>query len=371
MRVVTPHPSPLAITIWLVFCTFILTGASILASCSDSKDGNDTPLEPAISHTLQVTMVFEPQELGDNGYADRVMAGLERLRKADLEDNVENVNIQFISTYDDETTLELLVNWMHEYHSPFSNQVFDRRLLILTEEYMTTWLDSISSHLQSTDEVLVLKTVSDNIDYWAKKTGLGPRLHGLNITAASSVKKFLNMMIAKGYTSSPEWRLSYLLRKQDHREYHDSIYETINDMFPELECNNYFVFTDDSTKSLLVNDSKNNINEDIYLYVGLVHQLLEYVNLYGFTISDLGIYNSAYDYYLMGTVYEESKSHLQVLMLDTEQNFIPRFCINRLFDKAIYEWVNKWWSLASGSMPSMTTHGGWDNYLKDNIPYNE
>lgn len=371
MRAITPHPSPLAMTAWLVFCTFILTGAGILASCSDSKDGNDTPLEPTISHKLQVTMVFEPKELGDNGYADRVMAGLERLRKADLEDGVEDVNFQFISTYDDATTFKLLLNRMRENYCPFSGRVFDRRLLILSEEYMTIWLDSISNHLQSTDEVLVLKTVSDNIDQVSKETGLGPRLHGLNISAASSVKKFLNLIIAKGYHTTSQWLLSCLFRKQHLREYHDSIPETIDDVLPESSYKTFYVFTNDSTNSLININSKRSINEDIFLNIGFIHQIYEQADFYGFTISDLGIYNSAYDYYLMGSVYEESKSHIQVLMLDTEQNFIPRFCINRLFDKAIEEWVNKWWSLTPGSMPSITMHGGWDNYLKDNIPYNE
>ena len=165
------------------FCLISLLAAVLLTGCK-SDDNDPTPAQA--TPRVQVMTVFAPGQLGDRGYADRVMKGVSTLKKTDTDD----VEASIISADDVQTTRQMMRDWAAKATSTVDGASYSRRLLVLTEPYMVDWLAEVKSQLKAADEVLLLKVSEDDVKAAAQTLGMGDRVHGLNISAAASVKRF-------------------------------------------------------------------------------------------------------------------------------------------------------------------------------------
>ena len=120
------------------------------------------------------------------GYADRVMKGVSALRKSDNTD----VEVRVIAADKVELIRKMLADWAASTSSSIDGAAYSRRLLVLTEPYMVAWLADVKSQLKTTDEVLLLKVNEADVEAAAQTLGMGDRVYGLNISAASAVKHF-------------------------------------------------------------------------------------------------------------------------------------------------------------------------------------
>lgn len=353
---------------WLL-AVWVFPLAGVLIGCNTDGD-DDGPEEPAIQGaTKQVMVVFAPGQLGDKGYADRVMDGivLTESRQSELETPEADVN--YISMTDPLFTLKGLQGWLDNARNPFTGKDYERRLLVLTESYMLEWLSECSTALRDSDEVLVLKAVQEDLDR-ASALELGGHIHALNISAALSARRFAEYMDLRIAYEEERGRGDFIdptamnmLRLYDPEDvaYRDSIFETLMELRDDnLELSEYTLSAIDNygTYSPLLEE---NIIQAAY-DSGLM--LNNKVRSEGtiFTFVDLGAANLSFDYYLM----RQPSFSYTTLMLDAQPSPLRRFAIDRRFDIAVSEWVTKWMETPLGEMPQAVSFGG-ENYCQDNI----
>ena len=137
-------------------CLITVLAALLLTGCK-SDDNDTTPAKPR--ERVQVMTVFAPSQLGDMGYADRVMKGVSSLKNT----NADGVDVSFIASDNVSTTRQMLRGWAGTTSSAVDGAVYSRRLLVLTESYMVDWLVDVKSNLKETDEVLLLKVNEDDV----------------------------------------------------------------------------------------------------------------------------------------------------------------------------------------------------------------
>ena len=133
-----------------VISMMLLLAATILSGCS--SDGDDPP-QPAQD-------TGAPGELGDGGYADDVLEGLNQLKRMDderEEKDKDAVDVDFISRYDAEDTRNAVTQWAGQKANPFHDGDYSRRLLVISDPTMIPLLGVIKDDLRPTDEVLLLK----------------------------------------------------------------------------------------------------------------------------------------------------------------------------------------------------------------------
>ena len=83
-----------------------LLALGAMAACSSD---NDEPEAVQQAARVQVMTVFAPGQLGDKGYADRVMKGVNTLMKGGT--GADSVEVNFIASYDVETTRSMLADY--------------------------------------------------------------------------------------------------------------------------------------------------------------------------------------------------------------------------------------------------------------------
>ena len=131
-------------------CLITLLAAVLFVGC---KSDEDEPTPSKATSRVQVMTVFAPGQLGDMGYADRVMKGISTLKDTDKDD----VEVSIITADTVETTRQMMKAWAAKRASIIDGATYSRRLMILTEPYMVEWLAEEKDQLQTTDEVLLLK----------------------------------------------------------------------------------------------------------------------------------------------------------------------------------------------------------------------
>ena len=310
-----------------------------LASCSDDAD------EPVVVRqngaTAQVMVVFAPGQLGDNGYADRVMNGIQIMEKQSKTDFADTLDVDFISEQSFDLAQSAMRLWAATNANPLYGNTYNRRLLVLTEQYMTEWLNNIKDLLQPNDEVLVLKAVQEDLDN-AEALVLGNRLHALNISAANAARKYSRFILGK--MDENRWELD---------ETGEVMQIWTFRLFPDYET----VYRASISEALTEEPDAYDAAENM-MYLSNVG--------FGFCYVDMGAANMGYDYFLLN----QGQDDYYTLMLDAKPNFLGRFVVERLFDKALSQWVGQWLKQDAGSMPSMTKHGQWDGYCTDSVPEN-
>ena len=350
-------------------CLVTLLAAVLFVGCK-SDDDKSTPAPPA--NRVQVTTVFAPGQLGDMGYADRVMKGVSALRKSDNTD----VEVRVIAADKVELIRKMLADWAASTSSSIDGATYSRRLLVLTEPYMVAWLADVKSQLKTTDEVLLLKVNEADVEAAAQTLGMGDRVYGLNISAASSVKHFDE--VRKQYCS---WKSlntdtveTGIVRLYDEGvvAYRDSISETLKKLSTKDEDPFLFTLIDKPGEQYSTRYEVTSF-EAAYHVCGLCYATaiqradsLENERAFKtFVITDLGSANNGADMFLIST---NQRIGVIMLMLDAESNTdMLRFAIIRHFDRALANWTQQWLKLPATSMPRMEMHGGWDGYCTDDI----
>ena len=67
-------------------CLMTLLAALLFTGCKSDDDDKATPAK--VSQRVQVMTVFAPGQLGDMGYADRVMKGVSTLKNTDTKNPI-------------------------------------------------------------------------------------------------------------------------------------------------------------------------------------------------------------------------------------------------------------------------------------------
>ena len=339
----------------------LLLALGAMAACSSDNDEPEVVLQAA---RVQVMTVFAPGQLGDKGYADRVMKGVNTLMKGGT--GADSVEVNFIASYDVETTRSMLADWAGRKTSSLDGAPYSRRLVVLTEPFMVQWLAEVKSRLTETDEVLLLKVSGDDVEAAAQALGIGSRVHGLNISAASAVRHF-EQVREQYYETTGEREINtnvVRLYGDNIVSYRDSISETILEVSPDLE----FV----PTKTIVEQGGEVYSTQFQSSTFQTAYEISAFLWAFGmlgdsrvFTVLDLGSANSGAEFFLMA-----GNQDMRVIMLtlDTEPNTVlHRFAITRYFDRALAEWTQRWHRQPAAGMPRMELHGGWDGYCTDDI----
>ena len=350
------------------FCLITLLAAVLFVGCK--SDDNEEPTPVQAKSRVQVMTVFAPGQLGDMGYADRVMKGVSSLKKSDTDD----VEVSIIAADDVQTTRQMLTSWTTTPASSIDGAAYSRRLLVLTEPYMVAWLAEVKNQLKATDEVLLLKVSEADVQAAAQTLGMSNRVHGLNISAAASVKKFddARRQYYQWTNQSPDLLPTYLIRLYDKQvvNYRDSIGETLSTLTSEPLDSITLPILDKAGEQYSTKYEVTAFEAAYHvcgICYGLAYQKIEQdqSKTKAFVISDLGSARNGAELFLVGT---NQNVLVIMLMLDAESNTdLIRFAIIRHFDRALANWTKQWLNAPEGSMPQMETHGEWDGYCTDDI----
>lgn len=338
--------------------------AILLAACY--KDDDSSSLSDTQQASLvQIMAVFAPGQLGDQGYADRVLKGVNAIQN----DTTIKADVQFMSSPDIESLRQQLLVWASSGTSAADGAPYSRRLLVMTELYMAKWFASLTDSLQVGDEILLLKSSENDVRKAAQIIGQQTPVYGLNISAAESIRKYAEIYMSFIHECMPE-RVTYnipiyRLYSQDMGLYRDSVSETLQE---SLGLSALPVATSILSKEgeLYSTDISGTAFEKAY--ATCAEQLFARAQkdpLDLFSVIDFGATNSGVNYYLME---QNSEYGIFPILLDSEPRWhLKRFCITRHFDDAIQSWVKRWCSSEPSSMPMMENHGGWDGFCTEEI----
>lgn len=360
---------------WLLLATMVLGLAINIASCSGD---DDSPVEQGRkkfvipdSTFCEVTVVFAPGQLGDKGYADNVMEGINKLSY--LDNNNENVglDVHFISPRSFRTLSNAVREWALDSSIPYADGKYRRRLLVLTEPFMFPMVATVS-HYRETDEVLLLKANDDDVIAAAEKNDMGHRVYGLNISAARSIRRFCRFMEEEIVRKKERFNRNVLNKPLMYQRlydselivYRDSVYETLAE---ELGESNISVsdISSEMAEGLYTKDLGNTVVEYAYMMAVLARTIYNRMNL-GFYVNDLGSGNSGWDYWLMG--FSQDDDIYQTLIIDSSESpLFHRYYVKREFGDALADWCVKWAKQENDTMPRFTLKYG-DAFCVDNLP---
>ena len=320
-------------------------------------------------------VVFAPGQLGDMGYADNVMSGVNLLSMEIDEESIESntLDVNFISPENFASLQQSIANWVSNAENPFVEGAYERRLLVLTESYMIPMLSHLYDKLRPTDEVLVFKVNDDDVREAAEKYGLGNRLHGLNISAAASIRRYyrfmrqyINLLNYAGINDVNPNRLR-LIRLYDDQEvaYRDSVYETLAEEMGDSAEIAVTSMSDLQHEGLYYVGSEMPIIEVAYFYASVAQLALEMSGTV-FNIINLGSGNIGWNYSLMGQL--SGDRSFQTLVIDSDDMPLAYHCyVKRFFGLALVNWCLAWTEDRVGAMPRMAAYSN-DEYCADNIP---
>lgn len=345
--------------------------ALLTAACHKDDDPDDAPDSEtettAPQSSADIMVVFAPGQLGDLGYADNIMGSISTLKNQYSSDS-DTVNIRCMSPWDMADMRESFKQWARNTQNIFTDGDYNRRLLVLTEQFMESALDAIKDDLKKTDAVLMLKAAEDDIDKYAKKYGLEGRLYGLNISASYSIRRYVPYIkyLAKTFYDFEgkivKTNKITLLRLYDEELYpcRDSIMETIAEVAPEIE----------------IDKSNMGFDEDVYgveelsiikqaAYIMAVNSQIEYEEGESpFVIFDYGVANSGADYWLLSREYDGSTFF--PMIFDGKDNIqAGRTYMMRDFGTALTDWCERW--LQNDTDIPKHTHLTGSKYCKDDF----
>ncbi|MBQ3753009.1 MAG: hypothetical protein II864_05585 [Prevotella sp.] len=349
----------------LTACVAVCLDALVLmtlSSCSSDDDPDVTPVATGI----EVCIVFAPNELGDQGYADRVLTGMHQFDMQLSEDDYSRVQLRYIAVSDTDAVKNELRLWDQQGTSPYNERAYERRLLVLTDARLLPYL--AETPLSDTDEVLVMNVANQQFDQMPEARQLGSRLHLLSISAAGSAHRLWRHIDFE--TSHPDevgfqrGKAINILLLQGHNADEvlaDSIAEVLDD------------YRSDAT-SITVYPSGDTVGagDDAYAKTYMLAYLIAQTNseTYSYVVCNWGAYNASFyaGFHLWGT------GSCEAIFLDTEifisDSKYPT--IVRHYDRALSQWLARWLRAPVGAMPEKEWHGAWDGYTTDNIPtYND
>ena len=336
----------------------LLTAAALLLTASCNKDDDKPqPVNPPVAAgaRLQVMMVFAPGQLGDGGYADGLLeyaSGMEFLEI--MPDAEDSIDVQFISLYSVNDTRQALQEWAAAVTHPFyKDATYERRLLVLTEPYMTAWLADVKGYLRETDEVLVMKADEAYTQQVANTYGLGTRAHGLNYDLAPSIRL---------YCDNVRWMI-------DNPDYAPGFFGDKPEVVIMRRFNTKQNYYCDGIEDVIRQQLGNDVNLTVYALADYVQadDLSEQTNVayiqaaytaaaqldqhfqqtgYGFVIADMGTCNFGMLNYLLGS----PLYHYEVVMLDSNPYTYNYMAICRN-GAAVMTWIANWMRQPAAAMP--------------------
>ena len=335
---------------------FLMTTLLLVAACSKDDDEPQQVNPPAAAGArLQVMMVFAPGQLGDGGYADGLLeyaSGMEFLEI--MPDAEDSIDVQFISLYSVNDTRQALKEWAAAVTHPFyKDATYERRLLVLTEPYMTAWLADVKANLRETDEVLIMKADEAYTQQVANTYGLGTRAHGLNYDLAPSIRL---------YCDNVRWMI-------DNPDYAPGFFGDKPEVVIMRRFNTKQNYYCDGIEDVIRQQLGNDVNLTVYALADYVQadDLSEQTNVayiqaaytaaaqldqhfqqtgYGFVIADMGTCNFGMLNYLLGS----PLYHYEVVMLDSNPYTYNYMAICRN-GAAVMTWIANWMRQPAAAMP--------------------
>ena len=344
----------------------------LLTTACSKNDDEPLPTTDEKPSQYEVMVVFAPGQLGDNGYADNVMQGINSSSQTDAEEKTDSVNYSFIATYDQDDLVSAIKDWASNPANPFQSGNYERRLLVLTEPYLSSLLADIGPLLRPSDEVLLLKVNEDDVDSIAQRYGLNDRIHGMNISAATSARNYCRHM--RDILESPNLfdeiltlDTLYFFRLYDEHilTYRDSIYETLVEEFGQTSTIVTTSINNQGDEDIFSVEHGNSVIESAFNVAN--EMMIRYENHTStFAFVDLGNANAGWDYFLLGT---SILNRFRTLMLDVPDDiFLGRSQIMRQFGDALLLWSSDWASSPIGAMPRQVTHCN-GQYCDDNYSF--
>lgn len=353
--------------------SLLLLAMLVMTACSKDDD-NNTGSTPAPASEqgapVQMLVVFDCNQLGDKGYADDVMTGIYQLKKLDQMLGGDSLDVQFIASNSIDAHKALTRQWLQDTTNPFYRSSYKRRLLVLTENFMTAWLTDFRDLFQPTDEVLLLKVNADDVAAAAQASALGSRVHGLNISAAWSAHRFCQVVKqrkreaeAVGKSFNIDFVPIFRLYAPSVVSYRDSIEEVMTSELGTTATNAHIYLSRKAGESAYSVEEQTSYLQLAYrqcLSMQAYHEELD-VN---FCVTDLGSASAGFDYFLMS----DHSNAFSTLMLDATpiEGLTSRMCIRRRFGTALVTWATQWLATPA-AMPAFTSHNHDDGYQDDNL----
>ena len=326
-----------------------------VTACSSDDDKRQPVTPDATDHGVEVCIVFAPQGLGDQGYADRILAGMFQFDKQLSSADYDRVLLRYITPSDNETLHEQLRQWDKQGISAYTRKTFERRLLVLTSATQLQYL--ADTPLNNTDEVLVLNVADSQMDQAPRKEWFGPRLHSLCISAASSAKKLCRHIDYQ--LDHPEsfnrQRTVWLLQFSFDYTYPDSLYEVLHSHYG------------DDLRPVVMPRTTIGIDFDRAV------EIIKDTQSDDASISGIGsycVYNCGnYNPYFYAYFYTHRTDAVETAFLDTgiSGGAADFPSIIRHYERALSQWLVRWLASPAATMPTREWHGEWDGYTDDNI----
>lgn len=368
------------------FFFLMLLVAAIVTGCSKDDDDKGTPVQPTVTGaTMSVTVVFAPGQLGDMGFADNMLEGVYRLKVLDHQAQPDTLDVNYLAGADLNAAKEMVEEWFGNVYNNYTNQLYERRLLVLTEPFMVDWVEPLKEQFNEWDEVLVMKMNQNDVATAAQRLGLGNRLHGLNISAASSARRYIRYIL-QSIEEVEEEHYAAIENGDEDKDYkrlncnqmlyfrlydpglvtqRDSIYEVLSEELgkaAEITINSLATTVGDGIFS---DDGDTSVLQEAFKYGQTLNELYNEARS-AFHVADLGSAAQGLGYYFMG-----KDLNINVLMLDTQT--ANMLWVRRDFGTAFYNWTAQWMRAgAIGTMPAIQEFGGWNSsYVTDNIELND
>lgn len=322
-----------------VLCAAMLSQLILLAACHSNDDLSD--ITPALKAPapMQVTIVFEPMQLGAMITNDYLLMDVETTANG----HKDSLSSNFICMSNYAETREALKEWAAMVYGADKRQ---HRLLILTDPALASLMEGLQ--LQETDHLLMLKTWLDD----AKQVGPPGRTHVLNVSCANAVKRAVERR-HDAYMEEYADRLDSIenieygpfeIVRLNEINYADSINETLKEMFPEKGWDGDDPF---GINVIVSNFSEqpdvSDINEYVYLFAYIMW--FDPIRNNGKTLRqpiqfvDWGSFNRTYEWYWI--THRESPWRPQSFIIGEPGNSNePLDYIIPKYDLA--SWINRW-----------------------------
>ena len=345
---------------------FALVTALLALGCN--KDDPPQP-EPAKAASCQVTVLFSPGQLGDKGYSDSIMEGLNYIDSYDNEFGGDSLDVTFLTPSDMEDSHRSVVQWAKSPARSFAEGEYQRRLLVLTEPMMEELLPDIQSLLRPNDEIVFMKLLEEDVEQISERYSLENRIHGLTVLATGAARRYCQEILRwkneyEGYLPGIIQIPVYRLYDPLSYSYRDGIIETMQQELGEDFSFYQIGLSDMSGAQTFSYYSAMSMVEAAFDSAKVAKYVTE-ISGVPYVIVDLGAGNAGWDYFLMSESFADLT--IQTLMLDAKDNArLSRHFIDRNFGLALSEWVFDWVKSPVGSMPVQTTHDD-ENYYDTNI----
>ena len=317
-----------------------------MISCgSNDDDSSDTSSLPGV----EVCIVFAPNELGDQGYADRVLAGMLLFDQHLSGSDKNRVELRYIAVSDTDAVRNELLRWNQQDISPYTRRAYERRLLVLTDLSLLHYL--AETPLADTDEVLIMNVADCYFVHAPKVDNLGSRCHLLNISAADAARKLCRRIDCETSNSTEQRREVWLFQGYENGEVMaDSINQTIDEYFGN-----------DISKRIYYTEIMGTGNEAF----NNAYTIAETIRNGSYVVCNWASLNAA----LYANLYIQGTGDAEVIFVDTEMDSSAKYfpTIIRHYDQALCQWLERWLHVPAATMPQKEWHGAWDGYTTDNI----